>query len=398
MPVVAGRPAGGNLSGYLATDFELDAVIAETTLSPFPTASLVTQDLYERTQPTPDGGYSIRPLAVDPNVSGRIWAVGTQFAQIGWSDDHGETFTAETASPASGIQQLLFGASYAWLLNATGSAGIGQLWRSPLPDSNGNGLSWTSVFDLDNPPGGLTTGDNASLRNSCVAVSGANVYLLEYSTATITGGPSLFYSSDSGANWSKPKTWTNGKHGHAVQVIGGVPWVMIGDSTFTDLGLYNATTAAATTWNRRSLYGEANDGNTLYGINFHPMTVQGQSVIVSEYDGNHNGGPLVFCTQSISKTKALLPTCTLPAAYAGTMRGLTETSEGNLMWVQTGENAAVGPLDSIWIARPPFTAPVLLESFTSANTLGTIGDPVEDGDYVWFGTYRCRKELFPDQS
>ena len=81
---------------------------------------------------------------------------------------------------------------------------------------------------------------------------------LEYSVAPITGGTSIYRSGDSGATWTKVKTWANAKHGHAVKAIGGVPWVMLGDypGGFTDIGLWSASDAAAGLWTRRSRFGE----------------------------------------------------------------------------------------------------------------------------------------------
>lgn len=347
---------------------------------------------------TGNGGQTMRALAADPSVAVRIWAVGTSFGQVGISDDDGLSFTNKTANPDAnsyGIQQLTFTSSHAWLLTGGNGSKQGRLFRSPLPNASGNSLVWTAMFDLAAPPNSLTAGVNSNFRNSCFASAAdeSAMYLVEYSGSPITGGPSLYYSADGGTNWSKPQTWANGKHAHAVKIIGGVPWVMIGDSTFTDLGLWCATTAAASSWSRRSLYGELSGGNMLYGINFFTMSIGGQTMIVAESDGHYSYGPLFFMSTSLTASGALLPLCTIYQPYVGTMRGLTLTSEGNLMWVTTGESGAVGPLDSIWISKPPFSTPVLCESF-AAGTLGTINDSVERGSYVYFGTYRVTKELF----
>lgn len=374
-------------------------------------APLVTQGLYVRTQPTPDtAGLPIRPLVADPDVAGRLWCVGSAFGQIGHTDNNGTSWTARTANPGSpmGVQGMYFAGSYVYLLLG-GSAQQGQLWRSPKPAAAGTGLSWTKVFDLNglaNGPGGSAAsgGDNSNFRNSCFAVSGSNAYLVEYSTTTITGGPSLYYSSNidtataSNVVWTKPKTWSNGKHAHAVKIFGGVPWVTIGDATFTDLGLWTATSSSAATWNRRSGYGEINNGTYEYGINMQSWTVGGIGMVLMEYDGYGPSGPLVFPSQDPTKTLPVRPLCELPFPYMGSMRGLVITSEGNLMWATTSESGAIGTLGSIWVLGAPFTTPVLLESFTDTSSpLGTIGDPVESGDYVWFGTYRCRKEKFIGQ-
>lgn len=362
-----------------------------------PDANEVTQGLYARDEPLADGGTQpMRPQANDPNVDGRIWGLGLRFAQIGYSDDDGATFTSDAAYPgkASGWshQGLLFSDSYMWSYSCkTDDSGQAKVHRSPIPDANGDGISWTEVFDLATEGGGA----EAALRNSCVAVNEPYVYVVEYG-ATITGGPSLFVSSDNGGTWSKAYTWANGKHAHAVKVIGGVPWVMIGDGGHSDLGLWSATTAAGTTFGRRSIYGEDAGGNTFYGINFFEMTLSSTTVIVAESDTRHGHGPYLFPGNTSDVTSALVPLCSVYAPYLGTMRQLTLTSEGNLMWVQTGESGSVGPTDSVWIAKPPFTEPILLEQ-VALDTFGTMGDPVESGDYVWFGTHRIRKEVFVDQ-
>ena len=377
-----------------ADDPEFTSQYATLQGSIYPSAATATDGTYARTLPTPNSGATIRPLCVDPNVSGRIWAVGTAFGQVGFTDDDGTTFTA-TPGGSGGIQSMLITGNYAYLSTKS------QVWRSPKPLADGTGLSWTKIWDTDSmalgPAGSATNaGTNAELRNSCVAVSGSNGYIVEYGSTTVTGGPSLYYSSNidtataASVVFTKPKTWANGKHCHAVQVIGGVPWVTIGDATFTDLGVWTATNAAAGTWNRRSLYGEANGGTTEYGINMLPMTIGGQSVVVMEYDGYGPSGPLIHPTQTSSTNRPTRRLCDLPNPYSGSMRGLTLTAAGHLMWVTTGESAAIGPLDSIWIAKAPFTNPILLESFASANTLGTIGDPVTNNGYVWFGNYRCK--------
>lgn len=371
-----------------------------------PTASAVTQNLYSRTVPKPlDSGTSaIRPLAQDPNVAGRIWAVDLGHDYITYTDDHGATATRAILNPSHsagyGAVQLLFAGSDVWFVTSGTTGATGQVWKSPAPIADGSGIAWTKMFDLAAPPAGITVGDESSFRNSCLAVSGSNVYLVEYSVATITGGPSIYYSADGGSTWTKTKTWANAKHCHSVKVIAGVPWVMVGDAgpTWTDIGLWTATAANAAAWNQRSIYGEANGGNTLYGINMQTYTMNGQGIVLSEYDGQRAYGPLIFPSQSPSVSKALLPQCQLPGGYVGTMRQMTLTSEGNLMWVQTGEQGAVGPFDTVWIAKPPFTIPILLEALAaSANTFGTMGDPVEDGIYVWFGTSRCTKEKFIGQ-
>lgn len=374
-------------------------------------ASEVTQGLYTRTHPTPTGAAAgLRALARDPLVYGRIWVQSQSTYALGYTDDHGVTWVSKgpiPAGPSAGVQGLYFVNNSAWILQGPGIVGRdGSLWRSPYPDANGNGLAWTKVFDLGAPPAGITVGLEAVMRNGIFAAEGPNLYLGEYcGLSQITGGPSLYYSPDSGQNWSKVKTWANARHIHEVRVIGGVPWVTLGDAspTWTDVGLWCATTAQATTWNRASVYGEANGGNTLYGIGFLPTNVGNTPGIILESDTHRGVGPLAFMSQDKTKRRALLPLNTVPPAYVGTMRSLTLTSEGNLMWLHTGEDGAVGDRDSVCISKGPYyTETIVLESVAAGyppfgSSTGP-GDPVEDGDYIWIAGQLIHKELFTGQA
>lgn len=226
---------------------------------------------YARTQPTPFTGFGIVPFAVDPDVSGRIWASNIAFGSIGHTDDNGATYTARVGNPdpTTGVQSMVFSGSFVYLTISGSTSRHGSVWRSPKPASDGTGLSFTKIFDLNglaNGPGGSVAsgGVNSFFRNSCVAVSGANCYVVEYSGLPITGGASVYTSTNvntatpGNVVFTKTYTWANSKHLHAVKVIGGVPWVTIGDGAqdglYSDLGLWTATTTAANAWTRRSLY------------------------------------------------------------------------------------------------------------------------------------------------
>lgn len=375
------------------------------------TAGSATQGLYQRTKPTPTGAAAgLRALARDPLVVGRIWAQSLSTFALGYTDDHGATWVSKTAIPAgpgAGVPGLYFNNGNAWILQGPGSVGQdGSLWRSPYPDSSGNGWSWEKVFDLGDPPAGITTAPESVMRNGVFAADGPNLYLGEYCAASqITGGPSLYYSPDSGQNWSKVKTWTNARHIHEIRVINGVPWVTIGDAStaWTDAGFWAATTPQATVWNRKAIYGEGDGGNTLYGIGFFPATIAGLPCIIMESDTRRGHGPLVFTSQNPLERRVLLPLNMVPPMFNGTMRSLTLTSEGNLMWLHTGESGAVGSLDSICISKGPyFTETVVLESAAAGYPPfgGATGpsDPVEDGQYIWIAGFRIRKELFVGQT
>lgn len=406
---VAGK--GLSTNDYTAAEKATVALVAPLAVAPA-TGAQVTQGLYQRTIPTHAalGGTTFIPLAKDPNVAGRIWGArgGTAFGKIMFSDDHGDSATIATDMPLSGTAgagSMKFGSSYVFLTQIGSGARGASLWRSPLPAANGTGLSWTKVFDLASPPGGITTGDNSTFKVGGLAVNGANVYLGEYTAGGggNSNGTQLYYSSDSGATWVSAKTWTNAKHVHDVRVINGIPWVSLGDpqSGYTDIGLWSAT-ASATSWVQRNLFGEGIGGNTYYPIGFIPITVNGVNMIALEADGAKNLGPLIFPTQATSGTKALVELLRMPITLLGSMRCLTLTSEGNLMWLHTGEGGSIGPTDSVCIAKgPDFSAPVILETVTSSGGPWVGGaltrEPIEDGQYIWIGTSRIRKEKFAGQ-
>lgn len=396
-----------------AASISLSATLAASTVGPVP-ASAAVQGLYSRTFPTPSpatGGITV--LAKDPSIAGRLWAQreGTIYGSLGYTDDNGDTWTLKVATPAggtAGTPSMKFSGAYVFITQGPGStARDSSLWRSPAPDANGDGLVFTKIFDLAAPPAGITTGDASIFKGGCLDVNGANVYLLEYSlgTGASTGGPQLYHSPDYGATWYSRKQWANCKHGHDVRVINAVPWVTLGDPGpgLTDLGLWSATNASATTWIQRNLFGEEIGGNTCYGIGFIPITISGIPMIAIEADGNRNFGPLFYPSQDLTGLKSIVPAFTMPITNLGSMRCLTLTSDGNLMWLHTGEGGSIGPMDSVCISRgPDFSVPIVLETMPSTTSNAFAGgrgtrEPIENGDYIWIGANRIRKEKFLGQ-
>lgn len=349
-------------------------------------------------------------LAMDPNVPGRVWGNGRDFSTFGYYEPATNTYVAKTLHPGTGaMHELQFSiasgggaTSYAWLMTGANASRDGQLWRSPLPDANGNGLVWTKVLDLSAMPGGLTSGANSCFRPQCFAVAqnGASwhVHALEYSIAAgVTGGPSYYYSPDAGATWTKPKTWANAKHGHSVYVINGAPVVMLGDAGFAELGLWRATSMTGAAWSPRISKTLAQGGNELYGIGAVAGTLNGNPVLFFEPDTDEGWGLLVFPGgATTAQIWSLRPAYRMPSRYFGTVRSLTPTPASDLIYVVTTEDGAFGTHDdTVWISKADeHTAPVLCGSLGPPSSR-PYGRAVSEGNgYVWFGDKRCHVEEF----
>ena len=368
--------------------------------------------LYARSRPTPDvNGHTITPLAMDPNVPGRMWSQGTRFGQLGYGPVDGSGFTAIGShnldfGGGKGIIGAHFSSTHMWATTGPMQSKQGAVWRSPLPVASfsgayDHGLSFTKVFDLAAPPSGITVGDNAYWRNSVLATdpTGQKVLLGEYGNV-VTGGASLYYSTDSGGTWTKMSPWPNSKHIHAVRYFtdltpgaGGEWWVQIGDANFADLGMWSCKDDGLWNWERRSA--RTLDGVDHYGINMFPIeTAPGVVKMVTESDTVANHGPTFLPVTQATGPREFTTSGALPAAQKGTMRQLTYDPEtGNLYWYQTSELGALNTTDSIWMLPPPYTEPILLEEFPFLGGGETQGDPVIWGDYLWLGRNRIRKEL-----
>lgn len=243
------------------------------------------------------------------------------------------------------------------------------------------------------------------------SVTAATVTFPAVSTALdIYQGPYIRVSSNACAadpstvTWPVIKQWSLARHAHAVKIIGGVPWVNLGDFPYpndgygvpptTHVGMWAATDATGATWNQKM----AGTAYTPYdGINFFPVTVGGQPVIVMESDSKGAVGLLTLPTQTNDSTIPwAYPSLRVQSPVVATMRCLIPTSEGNLMWYGTGESGSIGPVDGIFIAAAPYDTPILLEQVAAGTAFNPL-NAIENGPYVYMGKLRIAKEKFIGQ-
>jgi len=352
-------------------------------------ATLSVTGTYARTRPL-NGGASIRPLIVNPLNTATLWAVSDTTFGL-WD---GTTYTSRVTSPNTALAcfEMTQTATHLFALMGSGASQSGQLWRSTAPAADGTGVSWAKVYDMATDGGGV----NAYYRSTCLAVSGANVWLLEYG-GTVTGGPSLWRSTANGdsGSFTKQFTWTTGKHGHSVIIADGVPLVVIGDSGFVQTGTWMGN-AAGTAFTRKHQ-------PFPYAIRIIDTVIDGQRCLVGENDTTMGAGPLLTIE---SLGAAAIPTTYRPwmvtnttPTIRGTMRQLTELpSQAGWIYLLTGEGGSVGPLDAIVQTDRRFGRPVVLETFASSggifeNEVLTEG-VVESSGAVWLGTYRVIPETY----
>jgi hypothetical protein len=229
-----------------------------------------------------------------------------------------------------------------------------------------------------------------------MAVNGSDVWLLEYGN-TVTGGPSLWRSTNNGSSgtFTKQYTWTNGKHGHSVIICDGVPLVVIGDHGFTDAGTWIGNAAGTAFTRKHQTYP--------YAIRMIDTVIDDCRCLVGENDTTLGAGPLLSIE---SYGAAAIPTTLRPwtvtgstATIRGTMRQLTQLpNSGGWIYVVTGEGGAVGPVDAIIQMDRRFGRPIVLETFAASggilqNELFCEG-VIESSGAVWFGTYRIVPETY----
>jgi hypothetical protein len=457
-------------------------------------------------------------MAVDPNFTGvngtgRLWGTTKAHGYLTFTDDDGVTGTVTVANPATdvpapGVVDLIFitdSSSNKWLFLVTGTGTAtpsnGEVWRSPAPDANGSGISFTCVWRanglaLGPGSGAASAPAGSTLRNSSLAIDpSGQAFVLTYggpaatnqfttladgimqagsnrlcspgtpftashigltitvagagaaggtytgiiqsvdpacaniavmsapaqtavtaaavtfpsvalSSAVVAGGPCVYHSSNiftataGSVIWTKRKTFPFAKHGHAVKIISGLPWVSLGDmggvtaQSYPDIGLWTATSLTSpTTWNQRTINGLRQGGGPFYDyINFFPTTWTGRPVILGESDADFGCGPLMHASQTATDNRAPIPLMQMPLGYTQTMRTLTLTPEGNLLWAGVTENALHGSSDCVWMSAPPFDTPYLVEDTNSTSTLSgeILCNPVVSNGYCWLGTYRIR--------
>lgn len=351
-----------------------------------------------------------RALAIDPNYPTRLWGgTGNGFSYRSLTG--GYLSAGVKDSPATGsdyLARLLFSASHMFAVVTRNASRVGAIWRSPLPNEAADNIAWEKLFDLN---GGIlisgtptSGGENAYFREGSVVLDAAdNLYAIEYGSA-VTGGPSLYKGANASTAeaatfaWTKLKTWSNAKHGHAllIDATTSTIWATLGDSGFDEIGLWRATLAAPGTWSRMSAPASyAGGGNDLYGINMRIFERDGVRMMLMEDDSRLPYGLLLH--QSINAQQSPdISVAPLPAPYFGTARGLHICDNGHIYFVTTGENGIQGQYDCYWVWRFGDPSPIRLQTVATPSA-GTVLTTVETADHVFFGTNRLTKAQFRDE-
>ena len=354
---------------------------------------------------------SWRALAVDPNYPTRLWGnAGTTFSYRDLSGSAGSQVVCTT--PLTGsyyIVSLIFTATKMFAVTTAVGTRMGQIWRSPLPDAGASNISWEKLFDLNggilmNPGPALGSGgDTSTLREGSVVIDASDkIYVLEYG-GTITGGPSFYYANGASTTnaasflWGKSKTWTNGKHGHALMIDATTSsiWATIGDAGFSDLGLWRAPLVDVAAWVKVSSPSTYPGGNDFYGINMRKITRSGVDMILIESDLLIGHG-LLLHQRTSNLAAPLIALAPLAAPYFGTVRGIHVRTNGHIYFLSTGEGGAVGQYDSFWVWRFGDPAPIRVYTVAATPGTSTILNTVETSSHIFIGRYRLTKAVFRD--
>lgn len=322
--------------------------------------------------------------------AGKLYAKHLTTGHWQTSTDQGDTWTDQVFSLSSNpgisdpVQMIFAGANmYVW-------GNDSKLYRNTIDTFSG----WT---DVTGPWPANTTG-----RPEIAAHNGTVLLYGNYNGAAPFGAE-IWRSVDDGDTWAQVLDVTTTKHVHAIVFDPSDAtsvWASLGDfgSGFSGHGLYHSADSGAT-WAATSVDG-------LYGINMViPAAVNNvPRRVILEGDGQARPHLMQFYVASQAATGVLTDGLLYPDTndlagrdWSGTARGIIHTSEGNIVYMTTNEQGAVGTRNGVWIARGPwFTTPTLLEDLGPVLRWA-FNKTFESGDYLFNERYRLTRPKFAGQ-
>lgn len=334
-----------------------------------PLAATVTKRLYARTQPLLGGTQTFRVIAKDPNqngvhATGRIWGIGSSFAQLGYSDDDGATWQAKCGPFETGlsVQQMRWSNNFLWVVIASVASASGSVWRFAVPGANGNPGSIGTDAAANQWAATITAGSNgASLPQATINISNGN-YFASSGKATVftASGPQVVSYTGKTAGTLTGCTGGTGAMatgglvlvGHRVEALGGAALGPAGGSVS---GSLNSTyrTACFDIAPDESIailgeYGAANSSNTHAGFSDAQLSKFGNTLAsasgtasvsqigstVTISDGG--GADIVLSIRSVIRESA-------PAIWGLNQIAQREVSAGTAVWTAATVGAGVIP-------------------------------------------------------
>lgn len=276
--------------------------------------------------------------------------------------------------PGSNGLQFVFHGAYMFLWTSTD-----KLYRAIKDD-------FANWIDVSPPVPAGTTG-----RPDICVSNGTYLFYGNYNGSN-PGEAHVWRSANNGDTWVEVFNVPTARHVHAIYVDPDDAthvFVMCGDAAFAGFGLYYSSDSGATFTRIAS--------NT-YGINMRkvPESPGYPARLMCEGD-QANVWLTGFDLRLLSSGGDLITA--VPAAggeWSGTSRAIHLTSEGNLFFFSTSEGY-MGTKSGAWLSHgPAFNSAVLLED-ASDGSWGYAGRVFELGEYLYNNTHRITRPRFQGQ-
>jgi hypothetical protein len=346
---------------------------------------LAPSPVYART----DLGVSV----LGQTAGGRLYGSNITTGHYVYSDNHGDTWTDTLKSPSvvtPNVIQLVIDDANSIIYAVTSD---GKLYTNTLD-------TWTSWTDISAPAPAGTTG-----RQDIFTLNSSYLYYGNYNADPNNPGVGahIYRSGDGGSTWTAVLDVANGRHVHAIHVDPSNSlhiWASIGDANYAGAGLWYSANGGDT-WTHLS-----GGATSRYGIDFvlpAAVTSVPQRIV---FEGDGTSQPHLMCYYNANTTGTTNLTDPLvwydatptdgSASWTGTARGIIQDTNGNIFFISTGENGAVGTRYGLWLCRGPwFTTPTLLEELPAAWV--NFGKTYESGNYLINYRYRMTRPKFNGQ-